>query len=311
MQVGHSSPDSIGRCGARLRRYFYTTLSTAPEIQYYTLLRCLVHWLAVRLATTTRPAPIALLLPWRGSSDDHGDGVAFRPPPALARGAGLGGRGLAAVHHGAAARRAGAAGQQPGVDAGDVEPVPAPREHAHLLAVRELTQADGAHLFLTGIIASLHAASAVNLHGDAPQRALLDPADAGRAARRRRRPLATAAASGVPGRAPAPAPERAPRHRVEPDGEQQREEERRQDDHHVGVEARVAGPRRRRRGPVAAAAVRGPPRRGRCRRARLRVPTVHGTSCSLSLDHARTLSRSHRPRGTSAPLPAVAEASGE
>jgi hypothetical protein len=45
---------------------------------------------------------------------------------------------------GAAAGRAGGVGAQPGVDARDVEPVPALRHHAHLLPLAELRQADGA-----------------------------------------------------------------------------------------------------------------------------------------------------------------------
>ncbi|KAG2626808.1 hypothetical protein PVAP13_3KG136281 [Panicum virgatum] len=270
-----------------------------PRARKSRTIPCLVSLrLLVRLPTTTRPAPIALLAP---SSDDHGDGVAIRAPPALTRGAGLGGRGPAGVHHGAAARRAGAAGQQPGVHAGDVEPVPAPREHAHLLAVRELAQADGAHILLpwsTGDLASLQAAAAaaVHLHGDASQRAPLDPADAGRAARRRWRPLAAAsAASGVPGRAPAPAPERAPRQRVETDGEQQREEERRQDDHHVGVEARVARPRRRR--------CRSRPAPPRPLRARS-PPSPDGPwhqPLTLSPEHARTRAITARGHECSSP----------
>jgi hypothetical protein len=45
---------------------------------------------------------------------------------------------------GAAAGGAGGVGEQPGVDARDVEPVSALRHHAHLLPLAELCQADGA-----------------------------------------------------------------------------------------------------------------------------------------------------------------------
>nr|ACN31177.1 unknown [Zea mays] len=246
-------------------------LSTATPEQYrallYTLLRCVCSLLPLGLCCLRWPwahghahAPLR-----RPSRNDHGDGVAVRAAGALlghspaACGTGTGRLG---VHDGAAARRARAAGQQPGVDARDVERVAAPRQHAHLLAVRELAEADGAHVPAPGplLLVVFRIPADVNLHGDAPQRALLDPAPDARAGRRgdarRRRHLA------APGRGPASAPEREPGQRVERDGEQQRQEQRRQQDHRVGVEGRVDDPgRRRARASDAASAVHGRPRR--------------------------------------------------
>jgi len=255
------------------------SLSTATEtVQSYALLCCVCAYHSLGpSASASRPDGHA---PFRRSRDDHGDGVAIRPAAALADAPAAAGFGGFAVDHAAAARRARAAGQQPGVDARDVEAVPAPRQHTHLLAVRELAEADGAHVLLVpGLLLLLPAD--VNLHGDAPQRALLDSASDARAGRRtdaRRRPLAAAV------RGPAPAPQRAPGQRIERDGEQQRQEQRRQEDHRVGVERRV-GPRRRRRASATAASTvhgRRPRLRQRWRR-RLGVPTVHATSSRARL----------------------------
>jgi hypothetical protein len=115
---------------------------------------------------------------------------------------------------------------EPGVDAPDMESVRAAREHAHLLAVRKLAETDGADV-AGDRGPPVRAARAVDLDGDAPERALLDPAG----------PSGTAVLAR--GRASRPTDEAA-RERVENEREEEREQQSREDDDHVGVEAGVA-----------------------------------------------------------------------
>jgi hypothetical protein len=132
---------------------------------------------------------------------------------------------------------------EPGVDAPDMESVRAAREHAHLLAVCKLAETDGADV-AGDRGRPVRAARAVDLDGDAPERALLDPAG----------PSGTAVLAR--GRASRPTDEAA-RERVENERGEEREQQSREDDDHVGVEAGVAAsPRaaaqrvlRRRRAP--------------------------------------------------------------
>jgi hypothetical protein len=185
------------------------------------------------------------------SSDCHRDSRFARRP--LARpgdrgdrggGSGNGGRPRRrVVEHRSAAGGAGVVRGEPGVDAPDMESVRAAREHAHLFAVRELAEADGADVG-GDRGRPVRAARAVDLDGDAPERALLDPAG----------PSGTTVLAG--GRASRP-PDEAARDRVENEREEEREQQSREDDDHVGVEAGVASsPRaaaqrvlRRRRAP--------------------------------------------------------------
>ncbi|CAL9049658.1 unnamed protein product [Musa banksii] len=131
------------------------------------------------------------------------------------------------------AGRAGGVGSQPLVDAPDMEPVVAPREHPDLLAVGELGEADGA------VGGGDVGPGAVHRHGDAAERPLLEP--------RRRQPGGRLL--GGLERQPPPAPQRAPHDGVQPQREDEGAEQRRQDDDHVGVEIRIAAARVR-PGPV-------------------------------------------------------------
>lgn len=237
--------------------------------------------LQTSISDCTRGPPVSPRPP-ASSRDDHrdGGGVDAPGPPAASRSGGRGGLGRGcggAGEHGAPARGAGVVRDEPGVDAADVELVAAPGQHAHLVAVGELAQADGAHVRR----ARGPAGRAVHLDGEAPQRALLlaaaHPSAAAAAAALHRRSLLVDAAFAGRRRAPRP-PDDAPRERVEPEREEQGEEKGREDDHHVGVEARVAAPA----GAAAAAAQRAlrlaaaaaPRWRGRARRA-AHVP-AHG-----------------------------------
>ncbi|CAL9083234.1 unnamed protein product, partial [Musa textilis] len=125
------------------------------------------------------------------------------------------------------AGRAGGVGSQPLVDAPDVEPVVAPREHPDLLAVGELGEADGA------VGGGDVGPGAVHRHRDAAERPLLEP--------RRRQPGGRLL--GGLERQPPPAPQRAPHDGVQPQREDEGAEQRRQDDDHVGVEIRIAAAR--------------------------------------------------------------------
>uniref|UniRef100_A0A8R7TZL3 Uncharacterized protein n=1 Tax=Triticum urartu TaxID=4572 RepID=A0A8R7TZL3_TRIUA len=173
--------------------------------------------------------------PRRSRGDDHldGRGVGAPGPPAAAPG---GGR---AAEHRVPAGGAGVVRDEPGVDAADVELVAAARQHAHLLAVLELAEADGADVVRRrGAAPARGRARAVHLDGEAPERALLEPAPPARR-RRRRRAVQLPAARRLQRRAPRP-PDDVPREGVEPQREEQGEEQRGEDDDHVGVEAGVA-----------------------------------------------------------------------
>jgi hypothetical protein len=220
------------------------------------------------------------------SSDDHRDSsslAALPPAPPGGGGRGLGFAGFGGFEHGAAARGAGVVREEPGVDAADVEAVGAARQDAHLLAVRELAEADGADVGGDGR-GPVGAARAVHLHGDAPERAPLEPS-----------PPAAGPGAGLRLRRAARPADEAPRQLVEPEREEEREEQRGEDDDHVGVEAGVAAPR--------AAAQRvlrprdGAPGRRRLRRAQVPAhrPPVHA--------HGRRRSISGHPPVHHPPLP--------
>uniref|UniRef100_A0A8R7U6E4 Uncharacterized protein n=1 Tax=Triticum urartu TaxID=4572 RepID=A0A8R7U6E4_TRIUA len=162
----------------------------------------------------------------------------YKPVPCPALSPSAVGSGGAVLSERGPAVGAGGVRGEPHVDAADVESVVAPREHAYLLAVGELAEADGALRGRDWEGAAGRLGSAVHLHGYLPQRLPLEPrlhvhgcrrprrGGAGREARRRREPAA--------------AVEHAADDGVEPERENENAEQRGQDDHHVGVEVGVA-----------------------------------------------------------------------